>query len=157
MAIFKSAILSIFEVQFKNFNFAIITKRSILDVAAVLDPPLEGFTNTKLVQILYFWSIPKCGNKIQNFVGGNNQFKKCFRQKLEKCFIDIKILPRFTKPRVVMTLYKKSAKLYLTLVHFIFLNVHIGGSNKYGWILTSLRFSRDVFCIRFLYKIWFCK
>ena len=59
-------------------------------------------------------------------MGGNNQFEKCFRQKLEKYFIDIKILPRFTKPRVVMTLYKKSTKVYLILVHFVFLNVHIG-------------------------------
>ena len=44
------------------------------------------------------------GNKIQNFVGGNNQFEKRLRQKLEKCFIDIKILLRFTKPSVTMTL-----------------------------------------------------
>ena len=33
-----------------------------------------------------------------------------------------------------MTLYKKSTKVYLTLVHFISLNVHIGESNKYEWI-----------------------
>ena len=90
--------------------------------------PDEGLTNTKLVQIL--WSIPKRGNKIQNFVGRNNQFEKCFREKLEKCFIDIKILPRFTKPSVAMTLHKQSLKVYLTLVHFIFLNVQIDFVSK---------------------------
>ena len=57
-----------------------------------------------LVQIPYFWSIPKCVNKIQNFVGENNQLEICFPQKVRKCFIDIKILPRFTKPSVAMTL-----------------------------------------------------
>ena len=51
--------------------------------------------------------------KIQNFVGGNNPFEKRFRQKFEKCFINIKILPRFAKLSVAMTLYQKSTKLYL--------------------------------------------
>ena len=77
---------------------------------------------------VYYSSIPKRGNKIQNFVGGNNQFEKCFWQKLEKCFIDIKILPRFTKPSVAVTLYKNSAKVYLILAQFIILNVHIDES-----------------------------
>ena len=48
--------------------------------------------------------------KIQNFVDGNNQFEKRFRQKLEKCFINIKVLPKLS---VAMTLYQKSTKLYL--------------------------------------------
>ena len=39
-----------------------------------------------------------CDNKIRNFGGGNNQFEKYFRQKLEKYFIDIIILSRSTKP-----------------------------------------------------------
>ena len=71
------------------------------------------------------------GNKIQNFVGGNNQFEKYLQQKLEKHFIDIKILPIFTKPSVTVTLYKKSTKVHLIPLHFIFINVQIDGSNKY--------------------------
>ena len=68
---------------------------------------------------------------------------------------NIKILPRFTKSSVTMTLYKKSTKMYLILLHCIFINVHTDGSNKYGWIedvnkflslnLKSLLFSKDVF------------
>ena len=38
--------------------------------------------------------------KIQNFEVGNKQFEKYFQQELEKYFIDIKILLRFTKPSV---------------------------------------------------------
>ena len=51
--------------------------------------------------------------KIQNFVGGNNQFEKRYRQKLEKCFINIKILPGFAKLSVAVILYQKSTKLHL--------------------------------------------
>ena len=64
--------------------------------------------------------------------------EKYFRPKLEKDFIDIRILPRFTKITVTMTMYKKSTKVYLILLHFIFINDdHIDGLNKlnkYGWI-----------------------
>ena len=57
------------------------------------------------------------------------------------------------KSSVAMTLYKKSAKVYLILVHFIYLNVHIDGSSRYEWIeevnkLLALNFNifpRDVF------------
>ena len=114
-----------------------------------------------------FWSIPQCGNKIQNFVGWNNQFEKCFRQNLEKCFIDIKILARFTKPSVAMTLYRKSTKMYLILVHFVFLDVHIDGSNKYGWIeevnkflqqnFNIFPFLKRCFCVRFCIKFFYKK
>ena len=79
----------------------------------------------------------KAGIKIQNFVGANNQFQKYLRQKL----IDIKILPRFTKPSVTMALYKKSTKVYLILLHFIFINVSIDGSNKYQ---STSSFYRDL-------------
>ena len=38
----------------------------------------------------------------------------------------------FTKPSVSMTLYKKSTNVYLTLLHFILLNVHIDFISKKG-------------------------
>ena len=49
-----------------------------------------------------------------------NQFEKYFRKKLD--FIDIKILPRFTKPSVATTMYKDSTKVCLIILHFIFIN-----------------------------------
>ena len=52
----------------------------------------------------------------QNFVGGNNQFERYFRKKLKKYFIDIKNLPKFTKPSVTTTMHKKSAKVHLILL-----------------------------------------
>ena len=100
--------------------------------------------------------------RFQISLGGKNEFEKCFRQKLEKCFIDIKVLPRFAKPSLAMTLYKKSTKVYLTLVHFISLNVHIGESNKYGWIeevnkflplnFNIFAFFKRCFCVKYLHK-----
>ena len=49
-------------------------------------------------------------------------------------FYRLKILPRFTKPSMTKTMYKKSTKVYLILSYFFFINVHIDGLNKYGWI-----------------------
>ena len=68
---------------------------------------------------------------------------------------------------MTITLYKKSIKIYLILLDFIFINVHIDGSNKYGWTeeankFLSLNFNifaffNRCFCVRFLHKCWFYK
>ena len=86
---------------------------------------------------------------------------------MDQISINIKILPRFAKPSVTMTLYKKSKKMYLIQLHFIFSNIHIDGSSKYGWIeeankFLSLNFNifaffKRYFYIKFLDKFWFCK
>ena len=86
---------------------------------------------------------------------------------MDQTSINIKILPRFTKPSVTRTLYKKVAKVYLILLHFFFINVHIDRSKKYGWIeeankFLSLNFSifaffKRCFCVKFLGKFRFYK
>ena len=84
---------------------------------------------------------------------------------MDQISINIKILPRFTKPSVVMTLYKKSTKTYLILLHFNFINVHIDRSNKYGWIeeankflslnVNIFAFFKKCFCVIFLDEFGF--
>ena len=69
---------------------------------------------------------------------------KDFPQKPKKYFIGIKILPRFKKPSVTAAMYKKSTKVYLILLHFIFINVHINGLNKYGWIKEKINICQKI-------------
>ena len=86
---------------------------------------------------------------------GNNQFEKHLQQKLEKYFINIESLPRFTKSRVTITLYKKSTKVFLILQHFNFINVQIDGSSKYQPLrekcLNMVFFLVRVFLYSFIY------
>ena len=65
------------------------------------------------LQIKSWYSISGVFLTVLQQGGGNNQFEKRFRQKLEKCFINIKILPRLAELSVAMTLCQKSTKLYL--------------------------------------------
>ena len=57
---------------------------------------------------------------------------------------------------MTMTLHKKSTKLYLNLLHFIFINVHTDGSNKYGWIELANKFLSLSFNIFAFFKRLFC-
>ena len=88
--------------------------------------------------------------KIQNFEVGNKQFEKYFQQELEKYFIDIKILLRFTKPSV------RSQQGVFNSIAFYLHRVHIDGSNKYGWIEEPNKFLTLNFIIFVLLKRFFC-
>ena len=79
------------------------------------------------MQIL--WNIPKRGNKIQNLLAEIISLKNAYGKNLKNVY-RYEDFTEIYKPSVAVTLYKKSTKVYLALVHFIFLNFHIDFISK---------------------------